>query len=82
MIKIPIDPALFSQSVEMTLDGISYEISTRYQQRDDSYFLDVVTGDGKAVFSGFRVVVDLAIGSEIRGLLEPAGRFFAYDASG
>lgn len=82
MIKIPIDPALFFQSLEMSLDGLSYQIETRYQQRDDSYYLSVSTSAGDAVFTGCRVVVDRALGAEYRGFNELAGRIVAYDASG
>ena len=54
--ELPIRGDLPSQTMILTLDSVLYQLALRYNERAESWVLDLFTVDGEALLLGTRVV--------------------------
>lgn len=64
---LPFDPNEEAAYVVGTqLDGVSYIFGVSYNERTESYYVDVFTSEGVEVVKGLRVVCDFALARRYR----------------
>ena len=56
ILRIPVNPDLFSQSFFVILDGATYKIDLVWNLRDLSYYLSLADADELPIVSGHRVI--------------------------
>lgn len=65
------------------LDGVSYGLSFRWNDRVGQWVLDVLDGEGTVVVSGIRVVLDTPLLFRYQGRASiPPGELIAVDSTG
>jgi len=59
MQTIPTDPALLYWDQTTSLDGTAYELSFRYNNREQCYYLTIASTDGQTTYAaGLKLVAD------------------------
>jgi len=83
ILQLPINQegAQFQFSTE--LDGTTFGLLFRWNDRVGQWSMDVLDGEGVAIVTGIRVVLDVPLLSRYRGLAAtPPGDIIAVDTSG
>lgn len=81
-VRLPIDPegARFTFGVE--LEGVSYTIGFRWNDRDGAWYMEVGDGQGTPLVVGVKVVINtMLLGRRTTAGL-PTGDFLAIDTGG
>ncbi len=80
-VKIPIKPvgALFSFTIE--LEGVTYALTFRWNDRDEAWFMDIGDGAGADIITGIRVVIRQGLLGRAASSLLPPGEIMAFDTS-
>ncbi len=80
--EIPIRGDLASQSLTVALDGVLYQLALRWNERAESWSMDLFTVDGEALLLGVRLVPAWNLlwrGTDTR---LPAGSLVLHDRTG
>lgn len=81
MIGIPIDPKLTYFDEIVSLDGVNYTLSIRWNARDTHFYMDVLDETGMVLLvGGLKIVTNYIIGMKYTGRAYP-GAFIALDTS-
>lgn len=72
--------ARFRFAVE--LEGVSYTLTFRWNDRDGAWFLDVGDGNGTPIVTGIKMVINCMLLGRATDSRLPAGDFIALDTSG
>lgn len=82
VVSIPASQELFDYTERVELDGEKYELRFRWNERADSWFVDILDATGTAVIYGRRV----SVGSRLTGQHKhkedlPPGEFLPFDTT-
>ncbi len=83
-IQIPIPtPVPPHVSVEVTLDGVAYEVRLRWNERGERWFFSLFDAEGQSLAPGRALVLDFPLlGRFLRNRSRlPAGQFVAVDTA-
>lgn len=83
MIELPIrqEGPLFGFSTE--LDGVTYGLTFRWNDRVEQWCLDIEDGEGTLIVAGIRVVIDTPLLRRYQGRASvPPGEMMAIDTGG
>lgn len=81
-VKIPLRTGLPHFELQAVLDGATYSLDLRWNVRDASWYMHVLTADGAEIITaGLRLVVAFPIGAYRTGRLPP-GVFVLIDSAG
>lgn len=79
---LPIEPSNGYYSIRPTLDGVTYEITVRWNDRVGAYFLDLYDAERTPLVLGRRVVIEWDIFGLARNLDgAPPGTIMAMDTT-
>ena len=79
---IPIRSGVPHQLFEVELDGSTYTLEVRWNERASGYFLNISEAEGTRLLSGIRLVIDWPLLLRWRDERLPAGQFLLVDTSG
>lgn len=79
---IPVDPSLPSWRQQTELDGVLYELSFSWNDRDGSWFLTVRTVDGETISAGMRLVPNWPLLRKVRHEDRPPGELMVFVGGG
>ena len=80
---IPTQPDEPNYAIACTLDGVDYELTFRYSERENCFYLDLALTDGTALCSGRKVVCYWSIWRDFRyDKRMPQGALMAFPANG
>jgi hypothetical protein len=74
-VSIPIDPTLPFITQTTALDGVSYQLTFRYNQRQLRYFMDIALADGTLLAAGAALVVGWPLFRNVIDPRMPQGAF-------
>ncbi len=74
-------PSSENETMQVTLDGVSYRLTWLWNARDSHWFLSLALLDGTSVASGMRVVISWDLLQHIGHLRAPPGEIYFFDQS-
>lgn len=81
-ITIPIPSNTPHLEMSAQIEGTTYTLIFRWNERCASWFFTLADADGDPIFEGVRVGVDFPLGFRCRDARMPPGGFVAVDTSG
>ncbi len=82
MVIIPTDTNLATYVFSIELELIVFGFRFQFNERDQSWFFDVLTAEGVPIRQGLKVVTNFPLLSRIARLDRPPGELFAVDTTG
>lgn len=79
---IPTDTILATYTFSVELESIVFNFRFQFNNRDQSWFFDILTADGDPIRQGVKVVTNFPLLSRIARLDRPPGDIFAADLTG
>ncbi len=79
---VPIKPGDVDQEFSVQLDGVEYVLRAQWQDRDESWYLDVLTAALVPVFMGARIAVGVPLLFQLVAEVRPAGDLIPIDTTG
>lgn len=82
LLSLPLfnDVTHYDYSIE--LEGVTYQFEFRWNARDASWYLSVMTADGEPLLLGRRMVIGSDLLVRLRDARRPPGQLFLLDTSG
>lgn len=65
----------------IALDGVTFQLFFKYNQREDFYYVDILDLEGTPIRSGIKIVVNYPLLKRCVLLESPAGELLAVDTS-
>lgn len=81
-ITIPITSNVPHLDLTAQIEGTTYTLTFRWNERAASWFFTLADADGDPIFEGVRVCVDFPLGFRCKDARMPLGGFVAVDTSG
>lgn len=78
-VKLPLEPSLPNYRVGTALAGVQFLLDVRWNDRDSSWYIDVLAEDETPIRSGIKVVLGSALGGRTVAAGFPAGIMIAAD---
>ena len=76
---IPIEVSQPNQQMSVALDGVEFILRLFWNDRDESWYIDVSAGDGTPIWMGSRVATGVPILHQCVHARRPAGELVAID---
>ena len=80
--RIPINPALPAQEMEVPLGGNVYRLTLRWNTRDVSWSLDIATRERVPLIDGLKLVLNHELLDRFADERLPDGYLIAFDSTG
>lgn len=74
-------PSSVNESMQVTLDGATYRLTWRWNERDAHWFLSLALLDGTSIVGGMRVVISWDLLQNVGHLNAPPGQIYFFDQS-
>jgi len=81
-VTIPTDTTSATYTFSVELESIVFLFRFQFNNRDQSWFFDVLTAEGEPIRQGVKVVTNFPLLSRIAQLERPPGDIFAIDLTG
>ena len=82
MLLIPTDTSLATYTFSVELEEIVFNFRMQFNERDQSWFFDLLTEDGDPIREGIKVVTGFPLLRLIATAGRPPGELFALDTTG
>lgn len=82
MFIIPTDVNEENYSLQVDLDGVNYELSLRWNERSEAWFMAMALTDGTKLVSGIKLTTRTPLFTWFTSLDAPLGRLVIFDSSG
>lgn len=82
MVIIPTSTTLATYVFSVELEAIVFGFRFFFNQRDQSWFFDVLTADGVPIRQGLKAVTNFPLLSRVARLDRPPGELYAIDTTG
>lgn len=82
IIEIPVDPSIFSQKFDISLDGTLYTLRFFWNIRQQTWQLDILQSDSTPLVRGIKIVPDWMPVFRYKIIGFPPGDFMVVDTSG
>lgn len=79
---VPLVNTLPWYQLTITLDGVVYTLSLRYNVRSDNWFMDIQDSAANPIVSGLPILIQRSVSGQYAYLAIPPGIFVATDNSG
>lgn len=79
---IPLRSDLPFFDFQATLDGATYTLEFRWNTREKSWYLNILTDEGVPIIMSIKFLIDHPLGCRSVNPLKPPGVFLAEDTSG
>lgn len=80
-VVIPCDTELTDYTMQVVLDSTTYTLRFRWNVRESSWYMDVMTETKEPLRNGLKITVGVPIGFRVVDARFPQGRFFAKDTT-
>jgi hypothetical protein len=80
--QIPLIPDNPHFSIQIALDGATYEIECRYNTREGSWYFSLLDADGEPIEMGRKMVADWSMIYRSQHASRPPGEILVLDLSG
>lgn len=81
MIRVPFVPSVPSYSMTVPIEGASYALDVRWNERAGAWYFDVRELDGAPIALGIKIVLGAYLGRQSNHPLFLSGTFVAHDTS-
>ena len=81
-IIIPCKTDIPHYDMQIVLDAVTFTLEFRWNTREASWYMRILTQEGEAILDGLKVVVDWPIGFRSADVRRPAGALIALDTMG
>lgn len=78
---LPLIPSVPHYDVGVALDGASYVVEVRWNDRDSAWYMTLRDEEGSPIWAGRKVVLGIPLGFRRRDSRRPTGGFFVQDLS-
>ena len=82
MVIIPTDTALATYVFSVELEAIVFGFRFQFNNRDQSWFFDVLAADGTPIRQGLKAVTNFPLLSRVARIDRPPGELYAVDTTG
>ena len=82
MVIIPTDTSLATYTFSVEIELIVFLFRFQFNERDQSWFFDILTADGDPIRQGVKVVTNFPLLARIARLDRPPGEIVAVDTTG
>jgi hypothetical protein len=82
VLALPTSLTLTHYEMRLSLDGVAYALVFHWNDRDESWYLDILTDEDERIASGLKIIVGWPLGIRSADLRMPAGLLMAIDTSG
>ena len=80
--SLPVAASIPNQRFSTTLDGDHFVMDVRWNERDESWYLDILDESENPIRRGLKITQGNFIGSHVAVPGMPAGQLVAFDTSG
>lgn len=80
--EIPTDTTLATYVFSVELDRIVFGLRLQFNERDQSWFFDLLTAEGVPIRQGIKIVTNFPLLRLISAAERPPGEIFAIDTTG
>lgn len=81
-VVIPTDTSLATYVFSVELELIVFGLRFQFNERDQSWFFDILTAEGDPIRQGIKVVTNFPLLSRIARIDRPPGELLAIDTTG
>lgn len=81
IVTLPMRPDLPNYGFQVDLEGVSYGFVFRWNDREGSWYFDLLDGEGVTLRAGVKLVLDFPLFLSIASARRPPGQLFAVDTS-
>jgi len=82
MVIIPTDTTRATYIFSIELEAIVFGFRFQFNERDQSWFFDVLTAEGEPIRQGLKAVTNFPLLAGVAQLTRPPGELFAIDTTG
>ncbi len=82
MLILPIDSAFPSYRLSTAIDGVQYIVDVRWNERDEAWYLDLLSSDGDPIKHGMKIALGTKLGRRCVDPRFPTGAIIARDLTG
>lgn len=79
VLRLPVDGIDANYNISFDLDGVEYQLQLRYNDRDASWYFNIVDINGTLLRSGIKVVPNYTLNRQIADSRAPAGELLLVD---
>jgi hypothetical protein len=79
LLNIPCRPDLTFYQMQVVLDGVTYTLVFRWNDRESSWYMDILSENEDPIVTSIKVVIGTYLGWRSR--LGPPGRFLTFDTT-
>lgn len=80
-VTLPLAPSIPHQRVGTVLDDTVYVFDLTWNERDEAWYMDVLTSDETPIRVGIKVVLGAELGRRVADARFPKGTLWAHDLS-
>jgi hypothetical protein len=82
MVIVPTNTDLATYVFSVELEAIVFGFRFQFNERDQSWFFDVLTAEGVPIRQGLKVVTNFPLLSRVARIDRPPGELYAFDTTG
>lgn len=79
---VPMDNSFPWFKFKITLSGVIYVMSFRFNTRSNSWYLDILDSSNQVIIAGLAILIDRNLLGQYRTFAVPVGTLFATDDTG